>query len=101
VAITVVNQSVSALSYTVFGGSTSGSGTGGSGSKGSGTTGSGTHGSGGGSGVVASGVVGPGGTASGIQVGAGSYTVVFGWKTFPSYTVSASGVVKVTTTVQP
>ncbi len=90
-AITVVNQSVGTLSYTVFGGSTSGSGTGGSG----------TSGSGGGSGVVASGVIAPSGTASGINVAPGSYTVVFGWKTFPSYNVSASGVVKVTTTVQP
>jgi hypothetical protein len=94
VAITIVNQSVGALSYTVFGGSTSGSGrSGGSGTK---SAGSGT----GGSGVVGSGVVAPGGTASGIQAGAGSYTVVFGWQTFPSYTVSASGTVTVSTSVK-
>jgi hypothetical protein len=91
VAITIVNQSVGALSYTVFGGSTSGSGTGGSG----------TGGSGGGSGVVASGIISPSGTASGVGPGgSGSYTVVFGWQTFPSYKVSASGVIKVTTSSQ-
>jgi hypothetical protein len=84
VAITIVNQSVGAISYTVFGGSASGGG-------------SGT----GGSGVVASGTVKPSGTASGIAVsGHPSYTVVFGWSTFPSYQISASGTVKIVTSSQ-
>lgn len=89
--ITVVNQSVGTLSYTIFGGSASGSGRG---------SGSGS-GSGRGSGVVASGSIRPSGTASVTVSGSPTYTVVFGWQTFPSYQVSASGTVKISTTVQP
>jgi hypothetical protein len=81
VAITVVNQSVGTISYTIFGGSASGSGSGGSG-------------------VVASGTVVPSGSSSVAVSGHPAYTVVFGWKTFPSYNVSASGIVKVVTTGQ-
>lgn len=89
-AITIVNQSVGSITYTVFGGSASGSG-----------VGSGISPSGGGSGV-ASGVIPSGGSASGISVsGSPSYTVVFGWEKFPSYTVSASGVVTISTSVKP
>lgn len=93
--ITIVNQSVGNITYTVFGGSASGSG-----------IGSGVSPSGGGSGVpsgiVASGVIPSGGSASGISVsGSPSYTVVFGWEKFPSYTVSASGVVTIATNVKP
>lgn len=89
--ITIVNQSVANITYTVFGGSASGSG-----------VGSGVSPSGGGSGVVASGVIPSGGSASGISVsGSPSYTVVFGWEKLPSYTVSASGVVTIATSVKP
>jgi hypothetical protein len=89
VPITVVNQSVGTISYTIFGGSASGSGTGsgtGSGSKGSG--------------VLASGTIRPSGTAAATVSGHPAYTVVFGWPTFPSYQVSASGVVKIVTSAQ-
>ncbi len=94
-AITIVNQSVGNITYTVFGGSASGSG-----------IGSGVSPSGGGSGVpsgvIASGVIPSGRTASGIAAsGAGSFTVVFGWEKFPSYTVSASGVVTISTSAKP
>jgi len=93
-AITIVNQSVGNITYTVFGGSSSGSGIG------SGVSPSG--GSGVPSGVIASGVIPSGRTASGIPAsGAGSFTVVFGWEKFPSYTVSASGVVTISTSVKP
>jgi hypothetical protein len=85
VPITVVNQSVGTISYTIFGGSASGSGTG-SGSKGSG--------------VLASGTIKPSGTAAATVSGHPAYTVVFGWPTFPSYQVSASGVVKIVTSSQ-
>lgn len=85
--ITVVNQSVGTISYTIFGGSASGSGRG---------SGSGTHGSG----VLASGTIRPSGTASASVSGQPTYTVVFGWPTFPSYQVSASGVVKIVTSAQ-
>lgn len=52
--------------------------------------------------MVASGRIPPGGTASGIPAsGTGSFTVVFGWEKFPSYTVSASGVVTISTSVKP
>jgi hypothetical protein len=87
VPITVVNQSVGTISYTIFGGSASGSGRG---------SGSGTHGSG----VLASGTIRPSGTASASVSGQPTYTVVFGWPTFPSYQVSASGVVKIVTSAQ-
>ena len=51
---------------------------------------------------MASGVIPSGGSASGISVsGSPSYTVVFGWEKFPSYTVSASGVVTIATSVKP
>jgi hypothetical protein len=85
VPITVVNQSVGTISYTIFGGSASGSGTG-SGSKGSG--------------VLASGTIRPSGSAAATVSGHPAYTVVFGWPTFPSYQVSASGVVKIVTSAQ-
>jgi hypothetical protein len=85
VPITVVNQSVGTISYTIFGGSASGSGTG-SGSRGSG--------------VLASGTIRPSGTAAASVSGHPAYTVVFGWPTFPSYQVSASGVVKIVTSAQ-
>lgn len=95
-AITIVNQSVGNITYTVFGGSASGSGVSPSGG------GSGVSPSGGGSGVVASGMIPSGGSASGISVsGSPSYTVVFGWEKLPSYTVSASGVVTIATSVKP
>jgi hypothetical protein len=87
VPITVVNQSVGTISYTIFGGSASGSGR---------PSGSGTHGSG----VLASGTIRPSGTASASVSGQPTYTVVFGWPTFPSYQVSASGVVKIVTSAQ-
>jgi hypothetical protein len=97
--ITIVNQSVGNITYTVFGGSASGSGIG-SGVSPSGG-GSGVWPSGG-SGAIASGVIPSGGSASGISVsGSPSYTVVFGWEKFPSYTVSASGVVTIATNVKP
>jgi len=89
-AITIVNQSVGTIAYTIFGGSASGSGVG-SGVKPSGA-----------SGVLASGLIPSGRSASGISVSGGSsYTVVFGWPEFPRYTVSASGVVTIQTSVKP
>jgi hypothetical protein len=92
-AITIVNQSVAGIRYSIFGGSASGISGGGSGG--------GSGGSGGGSGVVASGVIPSGGTASGISVSGGaSYTVVFNWVESPRYTVSASGVVTIQTSAK-
>lgn len=89
-AITIANQSVGDITYTVFGGSASGSG-----------IGSGVSPSGLPSGVVASGVVPAGQTASGIKAsGSPSFTVVFDWVKAPSYTVSASGVVTISTSVK-
>jgi hypothetical protein len=85
-AITIVNQSVAGIRYSIFGGSASGISGGGSG---------------GGSGVVASGVIPASGTASGIPVsGSPSYTVVFNWVDSPRYTVSSSGVVTIQTSVK-
>jgi hypothetical protein len=93
-AITIVNQSVAGIRYSIFGGSASGISGGGSGS------GSGT-GSGTGSGVIASGVIPASGTASGISVsGSPKYTVVFNWVDSPRYTVSSSGVVTIQTSVK-
>ena len=119
-AITIVNQSVGNITYTVFGGSASGSGVSPSGHPSgvpsgypSGIPSGSPSGSPSGwpsgypsgmpSGVViASGVVPYGSTASGIPAsGAGSFTVVFGWEKFPSYTVSANGVVTISTSVKP
>lgn len=92
-AITIVNQSVGTIAYTIFGGSASGSGVSG---VGSGVPPSGA------SGVVASGLIPSGRSASGISVSGGpSFTVVFGWPEFPRYTVSASGVVTISTSVKP
>jgi len=89
-AITIVNQSVAGIRYSIFGGSASGISGGGSGG-----------GSGSGSGVVASGVIPASGTASGISVsGSPSYTVVFNWVDSPRYTVSASGVVTIQTSAK-
>jgi hypothetical protein len=89
-AITIVNQSVAGIRYSIFGGSSSGISGGGSGG-----------GSGSGSGVVASGVIPASGTASGISVsGSPSYTVVFNWVDSPRYTVSASGVVTIQTSAK-
>ena len=89
-AITIVNQSVAGIRYSIFGGSASGISGGGSGS-----------GSGTGSGIVASGVIPASGTASGISVsGSPTYTVVFNWVDSPRYTVSASGVVTIQTSVK-
>jgi hypothetical protein len=89
-AITIVNQSVAGIRYSIFGGSASGISGGGSGG-----------GSGSGSGIVASGVIPASGTASGISVsGSPSYTVVFNWVESPRYTVSASGVVTIQTSVK-
>ncbi len=76
-AITIVNQSVGTISYTIFGGSASGSGIG------SGVTPSGA------SGVLASGLIPSGRSASGISVSGGT-----------SFT-SASGVVTIQTSVKP
>jgi len=85
-AITIVNQSVAGIRYSIFGGSSSGISGGGSG---------------GGSGVVASGVIPSGGTASGISVsGSPSYTVVFNWTASPQYVVSANGVVTIQTSAK-
>jgi hypothetical protein len=93
-AITIVNQSVAGIRYSIFGGSASGISGGGSG------TGSG-GGSGSGSGVIASGTIPASGTASGIAVsGSPSYTVVFNWVQSPSYVVSASGVVTIQTSAK-
>jgi len=84
-AITIVNQSVAGIRYSIFGGSSSGV------SGGSGT----------GSGVVASGVIPAGGSASGISVsGSPSYTVVFNWTASPQYVVSANGVVTIQTSAK-
>jgi hypothetical protein len=89
-AITIVNQSVAGIRYSIFGGSASGISGGGSGG-----------GSGTGSGVIASGVIPASGTASGISVsGSPKYTVVFNWVDSPRYTVSASGVVTIQTSVK-
>jgi len=89
-AITIVNQSVAGIRYSIFGGSSSGISGGGSGG-----------GSGSGSGVVASGVIPASGTASGISVsGSPTYTVVFNWVDSPRYTVSASGVVTIQTSAK-
>ena len=89
-AITIVNQSVAGIRYSIFGGSASGISGGGSGG-----------GSGSGSGIVASGVIPASGTASGIAVsGSPTYTVVFNWTESPRYTVSASGVVTIQTSVK-
>jgi len=89
-AITIVNQSVAGIRYSIFGGSASGISGGGSGG-----------GSGSGSGIVASGVIPASGAASGISVsGSPSYTVVFNWVESPRYTVSASGVVTIQTSVK-
>jgi len=89
-AITIVNQSVAGIRYSIFGGSASGISGGGSGG-----------GSGSGSGVIASGTIPASGTASGIAVsGSPSYTVVFNWVQSPSYVVSASGVVTIQTSAK-
>jgi hypothetical protein len=89
-AITIVNQSVAGIRYSIFGGSSSGISGGGSGG-----------GSGSGSGVIASGTIPASGTASGIAVsGSPSYTVVFNWVQSPSYVVSASGVVTIQTSAK-
>jgi hypothetical protein len=94
-AITIVNQSVAGIRYSVFGGSSSG--VSGHGSGGGSGTGSGT-----GSGIIASGVIPSGGAASGISVsGSPSYTVVFNWVDSPRYVVSASGIVTIQTSAKP
>jgi hypothetical protein len=89
-AITIVNQSVADVTYKVFGGSASGSG-----------IGSGVSPSGLPSGVVASGIVKAGQSASGIVAsGSPSFTVALDWVKAPSFAISASGVVTISTSVK-